>query len=155
RDATGAMVAIGGVAVDITDRKKAELALAESEARVRSFMENAPFDMVVKDLTGRYQMVNRGVELAWQRDSADILGRTLPELSTSDGVAQVEAIEREVVESGHSVSREVHFTDLGPEWTYEVKFPIRDAAGRIVSLGGVALDISDRKKAQIALAESE
>src|SRR5262249_41000853 len=41
------------------------------------------------------------------------------------------------------------------EWTYEVKFPIRDAAGRIVSLGGVALDISDRKKAQIALAESE
>ena len=155
RDATGAMVAIGGVAVDITDRKKAELALAESEARFRSFMDNAPFDMVVKDLAGRYLMVNRGVELAWRVDSADILGRTLPELSNSDGVVQVEAIEREVIESGHSVSREVHFTDLGPEWTYEVKFPIRDAAGRIVSLGGVALDISDRKKAQIALAASE
>jgi PAS domain-containing protein len=54
RDATGAMVAIGGVAVDVTDRKKAELALAESEARFRSFMDNAPFDMVVKDLQGRY-----------------------------------------------------------------------------------------------------
>ena len=155
RDATGAMVAIGGVAVDISDRKKAELALAESEARFRSFMDNAPFDMVVKDLKGRYLMVNRGVESAWQLATAEILGRTLPDLSHSDGVAQVEAIEREVMETGRIVAREVHFTDLGPEWTYEVKFPIRDAAGGVVALGGVAIDISDRKKAQLALAESE
>jgi PAS domain S-box-containing protein len=155
RDATGAMVAIGGVAIDISDRKKAELALAESEARFRSFMDNAPFDMIVKDLQGRYLMINRGVEAAWQRAGAEILGRSLPELSHSDGVAQVEAIEREVMETGHIVAREVHFTDLGPEWTYEVKFPIRDAAGRIVALGGVAIDVSDRKRAQMALAESE
>jgi len=155
RDATGAMVAIGGVAVDVTDRKKAELALAESEARFRSFMDNAPFDMVVKDLQGRYLMINRGVEAAWDLDAAAILGQRLPDLSGSVGVAQVEAIEREVVDTGHVVAREVQFTDLGPEWTYEVKFPIRDAAGRIVALGGVAIDISDRKKAQLALAESE
>src|SRR6185295_610483 len=155
RDAAGAMVAIGGVAIDITDRKRAELALAESEARFRSFMDNAPFDMVVKDLKGRYLMVNRGVESAWQVAAAEILGRTLPELSRSEGVAQVEAIEREVREAGHIVAREVHFTDLGPEWTYEVKFPIRDASGSIVALGGVAIDISDRKKAQMELAESE
>jgi len=155
RDATGAMVAIGSVAVDIGDRKKAELALAESEARFRSFMDNAPFDMVVKDLQGRYLMVNRGVEAAWQLTTAEILGRRLPDLSRSGGVGQVEAIEREVVETGHIVAREVHFADLGPEWTYEVKFPIRDAVGGIVALGGVAIDISDRKKAQMALAESE
>jgi len=155
RDAQGEMVAIGGVAVDISDRKKAELALAESEARFRSFMDNAPFDMVVKDLTGRYQLVNRGAQAAWKRDEAAILGHRLSELSRSDGVAQVEAIEREVVESGRIAAGEVRFTDLGPEWTYEVKFPIRDAAGKIVALGGVALDISDRKRAQIALAESE
>ena len=118
-------------------------------------MDNAPFDMVVKDLKGRYLMINRGVEAAWRLTTDEILGRSLPDLSRSDGVAQVEAIEREVVETGHIVAREVYFTDLGPEWTYEVKFPIRDAGGRIVALGGVALDISDRKKAQMALAESE
>jgi PAS domain S-box-containing protein len=155
RDAAGAMVAVGSVAVDISDRKKAELALAESEARFRSFMDNAPFDMVVKDLQGRYLMINRGVEATWQRAGAEILGRSLPELSHSEGVAQVAEIEREVVETGHVVAREVHFTDLGPEWTYEVKFPIRDIAGHIVALGGVAIDIGDRKKAQMALAESE
>ena len=155
RDASGRMTAIGGVAMDITDRKKAELALAESEARFRSFMDHAPFDMVVKDLDGRYLMVNRGVESAWGLTAEEILGRTLPELSGSDGVAEVTAIEREVVETGQAVEREVRFSDLGPEWTYEVKFPIRDAAGRVVTLGGVAIDINDRKKAQIALAESE
>jgi PAS domain S-box-containing protein len=155
RDAAGTLVAIGGVAVDITDRKRAELALAESEARFRSFMDNAPFDMIVKDLDGRYLMVNRGVERAWGVDAAEILGHRLPELSRSDGVAQVETIEREVADTGRVVAREVHFTDLGPEWTYEVKFPIRDPRGRIVALGGVALDITDRKKAQMALAASE
>ena len=155
RDASGALVAIGAVAVDITDRKRAELALAESEARFRSFMDNAPFDMVVKDLDGRYLMVNRGVERAWGVDAAEILGHRLPELSHSDGVAQVKAIEREVADTGRVVAREVHFTDLGPEWTYEVKFPIRDPGGGVVALGGVALDITDRKKAQMALAASE
>ncbi len=155
RDVAGNIVGIGCYAQDISQHKQAELALAESEARFRSFMDNAPFDMVVKDLQGRYLMINRGVEAAWQLAATEILGRCLLDLSSSDGVAQVEAIEREVVETGHIVAREVHFTDLGPEWTYEVKFPIKDAAGGIVAIGGAAIDISDRKKAQMELAESE
>jgi PAS domain S-box-containing protein len=154
-DALGEVIAVGGVAIDISARKKAELALADSEARFHSFMDYAPFDMYVKDLGGRYLMVNDGAEISWCRPKAEILGRTVRELSSSGGVQEVEDIEREVLDTGKAVVREVHFTDLGPEWTHEVKFPIKDAAGNIIHIGAVAVDISDRKKIELALAESE
>jgi PAS domain S-box-containing protein len=154
-DTEGKVAAVGGVAVDISDRKTAEMALAESEARFRSFMEYAPFDMYVKDLNGRYALINRGAEQSWGRQRDEILGRTIRDLSQSRGVQEVEAIESEVLASGEAVSREVHFTDLGAEWTHEIKFPIRDAIGQVTHIGGIAVDISDRKKAELALSESE
>jgi PAS domain S-box-containing protein len=154
-DADGEIFAVGGVAIDISARKKAELALAESEARFDSFMDHAPFDMYVKDLNGRYLMVNGGAEISWCRPKSEILGKTVREMSASGGVQEVEDIEREVLATGHAVVREVHFTDLGPEWTHEVKFPIKDGAGNITHIGGVAVDISNRKKIELALAESE
>ena len=154
-DAEGKVAAVGGVAIDISDRKTAEVALAESEARFHSFMEYAPFDMYVKDLDGRYALINRGAEQSWGRRRDEILGRTIRDLSQSQGVQEVEAIESEVLATGEAVSREVHFTDLGAEWTHEIKFPIRDAIGQVTHIGGIAVDISDRKKAELALSESE
>ena len=155
KDAAGRVIAIGGIAVDISDRKKTELALQTSEARFRSFMENAPFSMLVKDLDGRYEMVNRGVEASWGRAAGEILGRRIADMSASAGVAIVEAMDREVIETGNAVAQEVQFSDLGEEWSYEVKFPIRDADGRLIAIGGVAVDISDRKKTEMALRTSE
>ena len=151
----GEAIAVGGVAIDISDRKKAEMALAESEARFLSFMDHAPFDMYVKDLNGRYVMVNHGAEHSWGRPRAEILGRSVRELSQSRGVQEVEDIEREVLRTGNAVAREVHFTDLGAEWTHEVKFPIKDGSGNITHIGGVAVDISNKKQVEFALSESE
>jgi PAS domain S-box-containing protein len=118
-------------------------------------MEHAPFDMYVKELDGRYALINRGAEKSWGRGREEILGRTIRDLSNSRGVQEVESIEAEVLATGEAVAREVHFTDLGAEWTHEIKFPIRDAAGNVTHVGGIAVDVSDRKKAELALSESE
>jgi PAS domain S-box-containing protein len=155
RDDAGKAVRVIATIQDVTEQKQIEEALRDSEARFRSFMDHAPFDIQVKDLDGRYLMINRAAEAAWGGSASEILGRRIGELSQSAGVLEVEAMERDVVRSGEPLAREVHFTDLGPEWTYEVKFPIKDAGGQTVAIGGVAIDISDRKKAQMALAESE
>jgi len=135
----------------LEEQRRSEQALRVSEARFRSFMDNAPFSMLVKDLDGRYVMVNRGVEATWGRSGASILGRRISDMSESTGVAVVEAMDREVIETGSAVAREVQFSDLGEEWSYEVKFPIRDADGRLIAIGGVAVDISDRKQTEMAL----
>jgi PAS domain S-box-containing protein len=155
KDSAGRTTALGGVVVDISDRKRAELALHESESRFRSFMEHAPFEMVVKDTDGRYLMVNRAVEESWGRSDAGILGRRAQEVSGDPSFAIVQEMDREVAATGRVVTREIHFTDPDDIWSYEVKFPITDAAGSIVAIGGIAIDISDRKRAELALQESE
>ena len=137
------------------EQQRSEGALRESEARFRSFMDHAPFSMLVKDVEGRFQMVNRGIEATWGKTAAEILGRRVGDLSQGPGVDIVEAMDREVVESGRAVAREVHFADLGEGWNYEVKFPIKDSTGRVVAIGGIAVDISDKKKAELDLQASE
>ena len=148
KDSSGRIAAIGGIFIDISDRKKAELALQESEARFRSFMENAPLELVVKDLDGRFLMVSRAVEEIWGRKAEELLGRRTCDITDSPGVEAVEAMDREVVASGRSVAREVHFPGWAEDWAYAVKFPIKDAAGMLVAIGSVVLNITDQKHAE-------
>ena len=156
RDANGNLYAIGGIAMDTTVTKRSERALRESEARLRSFMDNAPVLVAIKDLDRRFVMVNSRVEHAFGRPAQDLIGRRTIELSESDGAKSVDALEREVIASGSTATAEIFFADRrGAPWAFEVKFPIRDASGRMTAIGGVAMDISDRKKAELALAESE
>jgi PAS domain S-box-containing protein len=156
RDSSGRIVAVGGITQDITERKQAERALRESEARLRSFMDNAPVLVAIKDLDRRFVMVNNRVEHAFGRPAQELIGRRTIELSQAEGARTVDALEREVIATGRTATAEVFFVDRrGAPWAFEVKFPIRDASGRMTAIGGVAMDISDRKKAQIALAESE
>ena len=148
KELSGRTAAIGGIFIDISDRKKAELALQESEARFRSFMENAPLEMVVKDLDGRFQMVSRAVEKIWDRKAEELLGRRTCDITEGPGVEAVEEMDREVVATGRSVAREVHFPGWAEDWAYAVKFPIKDAAGALVAIGSVVLNITDQKHAE-------
>jgi PAS domain S-box-containing protein len=152
RDDGGAIVAIGGIAIDISAWKRALTAREESEARFRSFLENAPIEMMVKDLQGRYLAINRSVEQSWGLPAAALVGRRVTEISSRPGIETVDAMDRETVATGRTVAREIHWFDWGDnDWTYEVKFPIRDAAGAITAIGGFALDITETKRAEAAL----
>jgi PAS domain S-box-containing protein len=154
-DSAGRIVAIGGIGLDITDRKKAELALHESEARFRSFMENAPLELVVKDLDGRFLMVSRAVEQIWDRKAEELLGRRTCDITESAGVGVVEDMDREVIETGRTVEREIHFPGWREDWAHAVKFPIKDAAGKLVAVGSVVLNITDKKHAEQELVRAK
>jgi PAS domain S-box-containing protein len=132
----------------VSERRRAEGALRDSEARFRSFMDHAPVEMLVKDLDGRFLMVSRAVEKIWDRTAEELLGRHTSDISDSPGVPIAEAMDCEVIETGRTVAREIYFPGWQNEWAYAVKFPIKDAAEHVVAVGSVVLNITEQKRAE-------
>ncbi len=128
--------------------QRSEHALRDSEARFRSFMEHAPVEMVVKGLDGRFLMVSRAVEDIWNMPAEQLLGRHTSDISDSPGVPVAEAMDREVIDTGQTVAREIFFPGWQSEWAYAVKFPIRDAVGRVAAVGSVVLNITGQKRVE-------
>ncbi|MEX1205294.1 MAG: PAS domain S-box protein [Dongiaceae bacterium] len=136
--------------------EKREKDLRESESRLRAFMDNAPVLMIVEDLEGRIVMGNKGIFAAFGALPESVLGRRSADFLRPDHAALIAEHERLVLETGEAVAREMHFEDRpGMEWSYEVKFPLHDADGRINAIAGVIVDITDRKGAEEALRQSE
>ncbi|WND77079.1 PAS domain-containing protein [Thalassospiraceae bacterium LMO-SO8] len=80
RDETGEVAGVVSVSVDLTDQKKAENAIRESEAKLQAITQNAPMLLNLKDMEGRYQFVN-DVYAQWVGKPVDeIIGKTVTEV---------------------------------------------------------------------------
>ena len=75
-DADGKVSRLSILAIDITDRKNAEQALKESEARFRAIFATAQDSIFIKDRSFRYTQVNPAMERLFGRPAAEIIGKT-------------------------------------------------------------------------------
>jgi len=142
-------------ATNMTQRKAAEEQIKESETHLRAFMSNSPSIMFVKDLGGRYLHVNEQFTRSFGLDSQSVISRTDAEIFPPDQAAQFKANDTRVLAAGGPVEFEetASYVD-GLHASIVCKFPIVDARGQIVALGGIVTDISDRKRAEQELRAS-
>ena len=152
--------AADGVAVsvwDISERKRAEAALAEREANYRALFEDAPIGYQELDVEGRFTRVNR-TQLEMLGYTADeVLGRHIWDFQWAHGEDPAET-RRKFVEKMTSGRLPPTFErvrvrkdgTLVPVLV-EDRF-IRDASGRITGLRSTILDISQRKQSEAAQA---
>ncbi|MGI9027087.1 MAG: diguanylate cyclase domain-containing protein [Burkholderiaceae bacterium] len=88
RDALGNVRGLYAFTHDVTERKIAELQLAESEKRLVTITENLPAMICYVDATGRFRFANRGFEKWFLRPMNEIVGRTFAELMPTELAAQ-------------------------------------------------------------------
>jgi len=141
--------------IDMTAARAAAEALRERDTLLRAIYDNVTFAIFVKDLEGRYLLVNRHHEEVVGYRNADVLGKRDADLYSEDMVEHFLRGDRAAMETGRFVGEE--YVDLpdGRHHYLVVKFPLRDEKGAPSGICGVATDISDRRRAEEALKHSE
>lgn len=136
----------------ISERKRAEEALRESEERYRELFENARDAIYVHDLDGTYTSVNRAAERLSGYSREEILGRNFADFVVAEHMEQVrDCLFSKLAKSGEtSYEVEVKAKD-GRRVPVEVSSRAIYENGEIIGIQGTARDITERKQAQDTL----
>ena len=142
---------------DIRQREAMDYAIKASEARLNAILEYSPNSIFVKDLEGRYVLVNRHHALLWHRPASDFVGRSDHEVFPAPLADMFRDEDQKVLASNTATIFEVTFPMPGDgrEATAIVhKFPLRDVTGRVYGICGISTDISERRRAELELQEN-
>jgi len=134
---------------DVTARKQSEASLQESREQLRAFFDNAKAIVWLKDLDGRFLMVNRYTEQLLGRSREQLLGRTVAEVFPQADAEAISGNDHKVIYADTPLTfDETAQLEDGLHTFFSVKFPLHDASGRIHALGAICTDITDRKQAE-------
>ena len=148
---------IYGIGREITDRKEIEAALLESNILFKNVIESTGDSIFVKDTQSRYLLLNSTAASIIGLPKSEIIGKKDAELFPLEITDMLVENDRRIWQSGiEETLEEVVKDSEGNILTFlSTKSPLRDRAGNITGVVGVARDISDRKQAEIALQQSE
>jgi two-component system NtrC family sensor kinase len=130
-------------------RTQAKETLQENYQIMHAVFEGASDAIFVKDLQGRYVMINSAGAQVFGKSPGDLIGKQAAELFGAESVGQVLEHDRQVVDSGETRSFEETITVLGTKRIFlSTRTPHRDHHGQIIGIIGIARDISERKQAE-------
>lgn len=140
----GQTVGLVGFIRDVTEQRSAEQALMRSESLLRSLVENSPAVIYVKDLDGRYSLVNRRWLQIFGQTAERVIGERDVDVLPPKVAERVRADDQEVLSSRKSTQFEVRLElPDGPRDMVESRFPLLDMDGKPYALGGVASDVTE------------
>jgi diguanylate cyclase (GGDEF)-like protein/PAS domain S-box-containing protein len=154
RDMDGKLVGIHGVSRDITERKRAEAALRQSEERYRTIIENIGDGYYEVDLKGNITFLNDSALRIANLPHDEVQGLSFKAFAAGEDAAVIFSVFNEVYRTGtpfRGLSWWVTRPD-GREQHLEVSVSlIRDDAGRPSGFRGIMQDITERRRAEKAI----
>jgi PAS domain S-box-containing protein len=144
---------------DLTGRKATEAALRNTEAQYRSLVESLPLNVFVKDLEGRFLFANQRFCRMSHRPLGELIGLTDFDVYPEHMARKYRADDSQVVESESAMEQIEEYQEPdsgdGPLYVHVLKAPLRDARGRVVGIQGMFWDVTDRVRAERAVAAAE
>jgi len=154
RDKSGKALYYEGIVQDITERKKVEAALKESEAKYRDLVEEMSDIIYTVDAQGILTSVNKAVRTVSGHDPAEIIGRHFTSFLMPDCIPEVTVAFKRVL-AGKSVTMETTALDSSAQQFHvEVSSIPVIKDGVVVGARGIIRDITERKKFELELRES-
>jgi len=153
-DATGEITGASTIARDITERKRAEAALRESEERHRDLVEHSEDLICTFDLEGRFVSVNPAmVRLLGYWHEKDLLDRKLSDLLPSDVLPMFDAYLDTVLKERYAQGLMTVLTRDGQERILEYRNSLRTQGLAQPIVRSMAHDVTERVRAERALAK--
>ncbi len=158
-DGQDQLQALEGFITDITPLKQTEAALERERRLLRTLVDHLPVAVYSKDIAGRKTLANRQeLRILGCETEEEALGKTDLDFYPRNEALRFMADDQRVMQSGQPVlERELWLTrpDGARACFAFSKVPLVDGEGRVTGLVGISLDITERKRAEEALRESE
>jgi PAS domain S-box-containing protein len=156
RDERGKIINFVHITRDITERKKAEEMLRESEEKYRTLLENLPQKIFLKDRNFVYISCNENYAKDLKIRPEQIKGRTDYEFYPNNLAEKYRDDDRKVMKAGKIKDIEEEYIRDGKKmFVHTVKTPVKDSNGSVVGILGIFWDITETKRIENALRESE
>ncbi|NJP07119.1 MAG: PAS domain S-box protein [Chloroflexaceae bacterium] len=138
--------------------------LLQTQLLLQQILDNAPAMMFVKDKQGRYLVANRHHAALLERTPEAIVGKTDAELCIDSQTGlyvntspdEYRRHDQQVIDTGEPVSfEEIISLHDGPHTFLTTRFPLYDTQGTLYGVGGIAVDITERKRSEEILSRHD
>ncbi len=144
---------------DITEKKmieeelgKSELKRKENEFRLSSIIENTTALIFIKDLQGRYIMVNKRFKKVFGLTDEMVINKTDYDFNSAERADHYKRLDEEVIKTLTAIeSEELIETTEGKMHLLLVKFPLLDDKQQAFGISGIATDITERTESRLQL----
>ncbi|MFW9997140.1 MAG: PAS domain S-box protein [Candidatus Odinarchaeota archaeon] len=149
---------IRGIIIDISERKKVETELRASEEKYRRLVDTSPDGIVLTDLEGNIMMLNRqAARMSGFGDPSELIGKNSLEFFLPED--QSRAVEKLQDTLSRGITRNTQYVlvrnDGSTYWAELSASTILDTSGKPKCFMAVLRDITERKRAEQAIRESE
>ena len=158
RDLAGQIIGASSVGRDVTEQKRIERELRESEERFRQLTENIGEVFWLAD-ADRHSIIyaSPAYETIWGRSCERLYAESdtwLNALHPEDRSRMLEA-RKTRTEVAHELEYRIVRPDGTVRWIRDRAFPVHDAAGRLIRVAGVAEDVTERRQLAMQLHQSQ
>ncbi len=140
----------------ITEHRRSQASLRKAYSLLHAVTEGIGDAVFVKDVKGRYLMINSAGARNMNCEKDKILGQTDEKFFSPDVVQTIREVDQSVIATGNPRSWEQERVIEGKKQLFHItKIPHRDESGKISGVMGIARDITAPKKAESELREAK
>ncbi len=138
-------------------KKAAEDGLEQARSMFQSLIDNSPMAFNLKDVEGRFLLINKQYEEWFEVTQEEIVGKTVHDLFPKELADGYAAHDQEVLETRRPLEREhdAQFSDGTFHRVTIVKYPALDARGQLMGVGTINNDVSEARRAEDLLRQSQ